>query len=541
MLPRHEVVWGDVVFNELMIDPTPEVGLPPEEYIELYNRSAETIDMTGWTIGVGERRYQLSPEQVRPGASLEPGTYAVVRGIGLPNDGTVVYIQNREGVLVHAAEYALPWRGPSWKEEGGWALESPDPDRTCNLSRLWAYSNDIRGGTPGAVNSLDSDLEDREPPRLRYTGFDLLEGRFSLYFSEPVRCAAWATDHFPLMPDGDLPDSVAPSFPLGDRVDLWIPDEVSRRIEYTIQVPLLVDCSGNLSRVRSAGGGMALDPEAGDLVINEIMFHPQAGSPEFVELYNPGHRYQDLRKFCLDVVREGETPDKPRPLTDHSRLLAPGGYVVLAPHEQWLQEAYLLDGSGPWMGLRPWPALTDAGGVIYLTDRAGQTVDRAVFGEQYHLDLLDSPAGISLERIDADRPGDESRNWHSAASIAGHCTPGAPNSQRPGESEGSESLQIMPRVFSPDNDGHEDLLEITVRLDGTGWVVALWITDMGGRQVTTLANNHLAGPETVYRWDGVRDEGGMAMEGIYVLHARAYQETTGKIWRRRVALGLIYR
>lgn len=541
LIRRNEAVWGDVVFSELMTDPQPVVGLPEEEYIELFNRSGDTVDLTGWVISVEGKDHRLDGARLWDGGVLAPGTFGILRGITLPNEGAELSLVSKSGVLIHAVDYAIPWKGPSWKQEGGWALESPDPERLCTVSSLWGYSMDLRGGTPGEVNSLDSEVDDQEPPLLLYTGVDPLRSCFTLYFSEPVRFNAWTPGHFPLMPGHILPDSIAPGIPLTDRVDLWLPEDFGQRNEFSVKLPFLVDCSGNLCADRKADGGAAPDPVPGGVVINEVMFHPLQGHPEFVELYNPGSRYQDLHQLCLDAVKEGATPGHPVPLASHSMLLPPGGYAVLAPHGEWLEEAYGLEPSGRWVGVDPWPALIDGGGMLYLTDRAGQTVDMMHFGEELHLGLIDQPEGVSLERIDPALPGSDPSNWHSAASIDGYATPGERNSQWRGQAGTGELLQIDPRVFSPDNDGFEDLLEITFRPESGGWVLTLWISDVKGNRICMLANNHVAGSGSVYRWNGEQGNGWMVPEGFYIVHAWAYHEATGRTWRERVAVGLIYR
>ncbi|MEI9955693.1 MAG: lamin tail domain-containing protein [Ferruginibacter sp.] len=41
----------DVVIDEIMADPTPQIGLPNNEWIELRNTSATTFNLAGWKIG----------------------------------------------------------------------------------------------------------------------------------------------------------------------------------------------------------------------------------------------------------------------------------------------------------------------------------------------------------------------------------------------------------------------------------------------------------------------------------------------------------
>ncbi len=56
--------YGDIVINELMIDPSPAVGLPEVEYIELFNASSQAYDLRGLKIGdpsVGNHSPRIRP------------------------------------------------------------------------------------------------------------------------------------------------------------------------------------------------------------------------------------------------------------------------------------------------------------------------------------------------------------------------------------------------------------------------------------------------------------------------------------------------
>jgi hypothetical protein len=100
---------------------------------------------------------------------------------------------------------------------------------------------------------------------------------------------------------------------------------------------------------------------------------------------------------------------------------------------------------------------------------------------------------------------------------------------------------VEPEVFSPDNDGFQDVLNITVSTGAPDWVISLWICDLRGTPVRQLANNHLAAPRVCYYWDGEGENGSMQAMGFYLILARGYHPLSGERWVRRKVAGLVYR
>jgi hypothetical protein len=532
-LMRNEAAWGDVVFNEVMADPDPEILLPAEEYLELYNRSTYKLDLTHWRLHVNHREYDLEE-------CLEPSGYKVVRGISLPNEGATLALYNEQGTLVHATSYRIPWNGTDWKKEGGWSLESPDPDQACMLSEWWTYSTDPSGGTPGRINSAFSTREDVEIPTLLCYGYGS-PGTLVITYSEPVGLSTLSPKDFLLRPGSIIPMEVRTSEPLSTQLLLNYPANLQERSQFYIEIPSLIDCQGNLSHPGRLTGTGVSPPGQGVLFINEIMYNPLDGNPEFVELYNPGPDYFDLRQLSLHVLESDASPHRPTVLSEGSRIFLPGSYLVVTSSVPHLMEAYGLDRSGQWLEVKDLPDLKNAGGTLYLTDRSGGVVDQVNYSEEQHMDLLTDSKGVSLERISIQRPGSEAANWHSAASIVGYATPGKENSQVVNHLFQEKMLSVEPKVFSPDNDGYQDLLNITVSTQSLGWVIRLWISDLTGRLTRTLANNHIAGPTVAYGWDGETDQGRMALEGIYMVHLVIYHPDSGERMIRKAAIGVIYR
>ncbi len=160
----------DIIINEFMADPTPQVGLPDAEFVEIYNRSNKVIDLDGYGLASGG-----SP-QVLPAYLLLPGEYVVVTDDGnlsgfsalgvtnivvvgsfaaLTNGGDVITLSDDLGTILDEVNYDDTWYQDSNKDDGGWTLERINPDNPCDVSgENWIASTNPFGGTPGAENSV---------------------------------------------------------------------------------------------------------------------------------------------------------------------------------------------------------------------------------------------------------------------------------------------------------------------------------------------------------------------------------------------------
>ena len=89
--------------------------------------------------------------------------------------------------------------------------------------------------------------------------------------------------------------------------------------------------------------------------------------------------------------------------------------------------------------------------------------------------------GVALERIDPEDHHKNANNWHSAASTAGYGTPGYKNSQFKQSHGITATIEVVPKVFSPDNDGFDDIATIQYKTDEPGYVANITIFDAAGR------------------------------------------------------------
>jgi hypothetical protein len=153
-----------------------------------------------------------------------------------------------------------------------------------------------------------------------------------------------------------------------------------------------------------------------------------------------------------------------------------------------------------------------------------------------HFPLIKETEGVSLERIDFNRPSNDSTNWHSAAENVGFATPGYKNSQFAGSgSAGDGNLVIEPAIFSPDNDGFNDVLNISYAMPA-GYAANITIYDQHGRQIKRLAKNEVLGTSGIISWDGINDDNEKAPMGIYVIYFEAFNSSGEIIKTKKTAV-----
>ena len=85
-------------------------------------------------------------------------------------------------------------------------------------------------------------------------------------------------------------------------------------------------------------------------------------------------------------------------------------------------------------------------------------------------------------------------------------------------SDDDGDVSVYPEIFSPDNDGYNDVLNIYCKTDSPGKMLNITIYDSKGRLIKYLIKNQLMSAENVYSWDGINDNNQKANIGIYVIY-----------------------
>ena len=156
-------------------------------------------------------------------------------------------------------------------------------------------------------------------------------------------------------------------------------------------------------------------PEA--FVINELQYAPRGGEPEWIELFNRSPFSVNLQDFGI------ANHTNARYILMRTPLFVPhGSFVVVTKDSSVL--TYHANIASPLVIVRAMPFyfLSNSGDVVKLSDGSIQTIDSIAY-----LPSWGGGNGVSLERIDTERPSTDSRNW--ASSIDSELsTPGRRNS-----------------------------------------------------------------------------------------------------------------
>ncbi len=418
---------GDIVFTEIMADPTPAVELPEVEYVELYNLSNQAINLKGLVFEdessqLGLPDYELEaeayvvilPEGLQDRFELE-NVIALEGFPSLTNSGERLLIKSVYGDLIDSVSYNSGWYGDGDKDEGGYALERISFAGSCSEEQNWSASAATKGGTPGYTNSVFRSGTDGTAPAIELIT-KLSPKEISITFNEAMDSLSLIQSVF-LIANYPVQNRLVS----GEQHEVWtvqLRDSLSIGEFYSAAILGPLDCTGTPMKDTTVVFAFGRDPMPGELLISEIMADPEpsSGLPpyEYVELYN-----NTSELLSLEHVTFSDNTSS-RLLGDY--VLEDSSYVVLTSEEA----VDSLAAYGAVLALADWPVLTNSGETLSLA-----IADLTIDGVPYDSDWFDDPeqkeGGHSLEMINpiADCPG--SANWTGSLDALGG-TPGFQNS-----------------------------------------------------------------------------------------------------------------
>lgn len=433
--------YGSVVVNEIMYAPTS----PEPEWVEIYNTRSDSINLQGWlvsdsnvltrrtittsTIRIPPNGYVLLTSDSAGVTAIHPTIPSRIIDVTsfptLNNSGDAVLLYDDRGKAMDSLYYLPGWGGNT----GGKSLERIDPLGSSITSTNWGTSRTL--STPGVRNSLTrKDLDLRLDSlvmlpslpivgatlelraRIRNIGFQPVPS-FSVLFFEDV-------NHDSIAESTELIGSVAQLIPILPLDSLELSHGITGLTAGTHFYITITSFSADEDTLNDKKYGTAIvGYQPGILIINEIMYAPPTGVPEWVELMNLSADSVDLKNWKV-----GNRSVSPRYAISTSRVLVPPlGLVIVTKDTALLREAYqsLPPGTIQSTALPTFLWNNNGDAAVFLDNR------EVVMDSFFYAKTWGGASGTSLERIDALGSSHDSSNWTSSTDSLG-ATPVRANS-----------------------------------------------------------------------------------------------------------------
>lgn len=298
-------VFKDITIHEIYADPSPRLQLTSTEFVELYNRSATFFNLSGLTLTDHSStatlgNYTLAPNgyviicPVVDTAEFTALGYLNKLGVSsfpsLNNSGDNLYLITPNNITIDSVNYKDSWYRDAVKKEGGYTLEQINPNQpsSCPQANNWIGSTNVRGGTPGFMNSVYSAEPDVVGPSI--IEISIVDStHVTVCFDDvisPVQLAS--VSNYTVNGAIGSPSLVIPSFD-NTCATLSLSNKLTNATHYTLMVSGITDCNGNALNPKQNSFSY-YQHKAYDIVFNELMPDPDPAmhlpNEEYVELKN---------------------------------------------------------------------------------------------------------------------------------------------------------------------------------------------------------------------------------------------------------------
>ena len=534
----------DVVITECMPDPSPTIGLPEIEWIELHNRSNKIFNLKNWKISDGTTTGNLGEYILRPGdyvillSSANASSFPNLPVLGvsnfptLNNAGETLFLYDDEQNLLDKLSYSSTWYKDEDKASGGWSLERIDINNVCADEENWRASEAAIGGTPGAINSVNNYLPDSFPPILLDV-YAVSENTFQIMVSEKLNASLPLPTNFSLSPHLEISSINFADESLKGLI-LQTTENLNSGILYKLNISSLTDCAGNTNENIETQFALPQQAESGDIIINEILFNPKVGGVDFIELVNTSNKFINLQNWKMANEKEGVI-DELKTITTQNKIIKPNEYIVLTENTETLRTQYPLSNHPSFITV-DLPSMPDESGILILLNDAEETQEKISYHEDWHNPLLRETEGVSLERTYPHNDGLSQQSWQSGVQASGYASPGLTNSNYFEQTTNTEIVKIEPEIFQP-LQGNPAFTTISYVLDRNGLTAKAEIFDYEGRLIKTITNQETVANTGSWVWHGDQNDGTKARDGFYTLFLQLF-DTSGfvKTLRKRIVL-----
>ncbi len=414
---------GDLLITEIMADPSPAIGLPEYEYVEIYNTSDSSIilDLLHFgdpSVTIDLPSYSLSGKEylLLTGMVAQSSFPDSIQVIGIPgfpslgNSGDSLFIKF-DSTNIDLVHYEREWYHDTDKDDGGYSLEKISFNPACSEIENWVASISEVGGTPGFVNSVFNNNPDTIAPSIVDIQI-LSESRIGIDFSETMNTSTIGSVQL-----NPFDQSISVDFHNNYQILIDLSSPLDSSILYNLDIADFFDCANNKLTPFSTSIGIGKDPQPGELRITELMPDPsppnQLPESEFVEILNATDHLINLEEVYI-------TDEKDTAFLEN--LIRANEYLIIVSNASYSD----FTSFGSVIGVTNFPSLNNSGEPVRLL-KGNQEIDAIMYNRDWYHDTDKDDGGYSIEIINPYTDCTGQSNWSVSLDEEGG-TPGNQNS-----------------------------------------------------------------------------------------------------------------
>lgn len=430
-----------IVVNEIMYRPT----APEPEWVEITNTSNDSINLKSWKISdnrtasrytITSTDYYLKQKdfvlitkdsinlyETRPDVA---GKIFIVSALpALNNDSDAVVIFDHRGKIIDSAFYKSSWGGA-----GGKSLERIEPTAPTTLKSNWGTCAHPDGATPNRKNSLTQKDFDLSIRAILFEPVNPITANELMINSAIINKGKLTVENFSIELYLDAnKDSVYQSS------ELIVSSIFSNQINSTdsiifsqsIATPtvgtytfiarvIFTNDEDTLNNIKLAS--VFVGYKSNTIVINELMFAPVGGEPEWFELFNISTDTVNIQNWKIS----NRNSFSKYLITSSQIVLLPKEYLVVTKDTSLLFDKRRDIPSKIIQSLSiPTYLFSNNGDAAVLFDNRNVIIDSIIYQSSWG-----GTGGKSLERVEAALTPLDSTNWGNSLDSTG-ATPGKQN------------------------------------------------------------------------------------------------------------------
>ncbi len=427
------VNYSDIIINEIMYAPLS--GEP--EWVEIFNTKNEAINLNNWKIGdnstyaiitlkdiiIPQKSYLIVSKDSSIIRYFKISSQIIVTNLpSLNNTGDAVVIKDPGGNTVDSLQYFPSWGGNA----NGKSLERINFQSPSNDSANWKNSTSKQRATPGYINSVSQKDFDIEISDIIFSpSVPFINDTVSVFAMVKNNGKYSTAISINLFDDNNL-DSVYDSFLSTTENHIIQPSDSSIiNLNYKIldlnstRGFYVIASSENDQDTSNNYFYKTISPgfHSGSVLVNEIMYNPSGGEPEWIEIFNTTSDSINLKSWSLSDVLTTPATVKVK----DNFYLPPKNYLVISKDSSILNYHRIIPSKILILNL---PTMNNDADGIVVKDNHGNTIDSVFYNKD------EGGNGKSLERKSLNISSSLSSNWNSSCDIE-LSTPGRINSISP--------------------------------------------------------------------------------------------------------------